>query len=387
MDRRPVKPASSRVFHLKQGNPHAPVSIENRLDDERACHSMLESRLKYRATLYGLSSVVLIVLCGCGGGGSSSSLPTGSVQLTVQEAGPGGGTVSSNPAGINCGQACTASFSSGTQVALTASPATNSSFAGWSGACSGTGVCKVTLMQNTSVMANFSTSPALTVALGGNGTGSVASSPSGINCGQTCSASFDLGTSVTLTATAATNSTFAGWNGGSCGSSPTCLVTLNGSEKVTAIFNVIQSEPVLSVIPGGTGTGTVTSSPSGINCGTTCSASFNAGTQVTLSETASAASYFAGWSVTSCGNNATCTVTLNASQQVTATFNVSSVLTVTLGGTGTGTVTSNPGGISCPPTPTCGASFPPATQVTLSEVPGANSTFAGWSVSTCSASS
>ena len=181
-------------------------------------------------------SSILLVLCGCGGGGSSSSFPTGSVQLSVKAAGAGAGTVSSNPAGIDCGQACTASFSSGTQVALTASPTANSFFAGWSGACSGTGVCNVTLMQNISVMASFSTSPVLTVALGGTGKGGVTSNPSGINCGQTCSASFDPNTLVTLTATAAANSSFAGWTGASCGSGPTCVVTLSASEKVTAIF-------------------------------------------------------------------------------------------------------------------------------------------------------
>src|SRR5579863_8848579 len=150
--------------------------------------------LKFRCIVCCLGFLFLGILCGCGGGGSSSSLPTGSVQLSVQAAGGGGGTVSSTPAGINCGKTCTASFSSGTQVSLTASPAVNSFFAGWSGACSGTGACNVTLMQNTSVMANFSTSPVLTVALAGTGTGSVSSNPSGINCGQTCSATFAAGT-------------------------------------------------------------------------------------------------------------------------------------------------------------------------------------------------
>src|ERR1700736_959695 len=177
-------------------------------------------RPRVSAVVCSLSSI-LFVLCGCGGGGSSSGLPSGSFQLTVQASGGGGGTVSSNPAGINCGQACSASFSSGTKVTLTASPAANSFFAGWSGACSGTAACSVTLTQNTSVMANFSTSPVLTVALAGTGTGTVTSSPSGINCGQTCSASFGPGT-VTLTATADANSSFAGWTGGNCGSSPTC---------------------------------------------------------------------------------------------------------------------------------------------------------------------
>jgi phospholipase C len=332
-----------------------------------------------------LTSTFLLILCGCGGGASSSSFPTGSVQLVVQAAGGGGGTVSSNPAGINCGQTCTASFSSGTQVTLTASPSANSFFAGWSGACSGTGNCQVTLMQNASVMANFSTSPVLTVARSGTGQGTVTSNPSGINCGATCSASFASGTVITLTATAAANSTFAGWTGANCSSSLTCAVTLSASEKVTATFNPVQGTAVLTVSLVGTGTGTVTSSPSGISCKPTCTASFNAGTQVTLTATPGANSYLASWSVSTCSNNLTCVVTLNANQTVTATFNTNQgapMLSVILGGTGAGSVTSNPPGINCPQT-SCSASFISGTQVTLNATAGANSTFGQWSGGGC----
>ena len=326
-----------------------------------------------------LTSISLLILSGCGGGGSSSSFPTGSVQLSVQAVGGGGGTVSSTPAGINCGQTCSASFPSGTQVTLVASPATNSFFAGWSGACSGTGACKVTLTQNTSVMGSFSDLPVLAIALGGTGSGSVTSNPSGISCGQTCSASFNPGTPVTLTATAAANSSFAGWTGGGCSSNPTCVVTLNASEKVTAVFNIVQSMPVLTVVSEGSGTGTVSSVPAGINCGPTCSAPFNAGTQVTLTAVAASGSSFAAWggACASSGSNTICTIALNASQNVTATFNITQAsLSVTIGGTGSGTVTSTPQGINCPTT--CLWNFPAGTQVTLIETPGSNSAFAGW---------
>ncbi len=63
--------------------------------------------------------------------------------------------------------------------------------------------------------------------------------------------------------------------------------------------------------------GTVTSTPTGINCGSTCSATFNSGTRVTLIATASAGSTFAGWSGTGCANGA---VTMDASKTCTATF-------------------------------------------------------------------
>ena len=331
----------------------------------------------------GLSWISLI-LSGCGGlgGGSSSNTSSGtSFQLTVQTAGAGSGSVSSNPAGINCGQLCSASFASGTKVTLTASPAANSFFAGWSGACSGVSACTVTLTKNISVTATFSDLPTLAVTMTGTGKGSVSSSPSGISCGQTCSASFDPGTAVTLTATAAEGSTFVGWAGGCTGTTANCTVTLNASAQVTATFDDVQAPPVLNVALAGTGTGTVTSNPAGISCAPTCSKSFPAGTLVTLTETPATNSTFAGWSGGGCsGTASTCTVTLSTSQQVTATFNVNQTLptlTVTLAGTGAGSVSSTPAGISCPST--CTASFSLGTQVTLTETPAANSTFAGWS--------
>jgi sugar lactone lactonase YvrE len=53
---------------------------------------------------------------------------------------------------------CTESYPSGTVVTLTATPGTGSGFAGWSGACSGTGTCVVTMNGPESVTATFNTS-------------------------------------------------------------------------------------------------------------------------------------------------------------------------------------------------------------------------------------
>jgi phospholipase C len=152
-------------------------------------------------------------------------------------------------------------------------------------------------------------------------------------------------------------------------------VTLSASETVIATFNIIQSEPTLTVILQGSGTGTVTSNPAGINCGTTCNASFPLNTQVTLTATAGANSSFAGWGGACSGTSLTCTVTLSTSLSATATFNVVPLLTVQLLGNSSGTVTSSPPGINCPQT--CGANFAPGTQVTLTETPE-NSNFVGW---------
>ncbi|KJU86467.1 protein containing DUF1566 [Candidatus Magnetobacterium bavaricum] len=76
----------------------------------------------------------------------------------------------------------------------------------------------------------------------------------------------------------------------------------------------------LAISKAGTGSGTVTSSPAGINCGSTCSASFYPDTSVTLTATADSGSTFTGWSVDCTGTSSTCPVTMSAAKNVTATF-------------------------------------------------------------------
>ena len=113
-------------------------------------------RLRNSVVVCCLSSIAL-VLCGCGGG-ASGVIPPGSVQLTVQAAGAGGGTISSDPAGIACGATCSAAFASGTQVTLTETAAAKSSFAGWTGSCSGNNPsCTLTLSASQQVTATFNT--------------------------------------------------------------------------------------------------------------------------------------------------------------------------------------------------------------------------------------
>jgi hypothetical protein len=75
--------------------------------------------------------------------------------LSVSNGGSGVGTVTSSPAGIDCGSACSVAFTYGATVTLTATPAAGSSFTGWSGACTGTGTCTVTMDRAQSVTATF----------------------------------------------------------------------------------------------------------------------------------------------------------------------------------------------------------------------------------------
>lgn len=165
------------------------------------------------------------------------------------------------------------------------------------------------------------TSYTLSVSRNGSGSGTVTSSPAGINCGATCSASFSSGTMVTLTASPASGSSFAGWSGAGCSGTGNCTVTMNAAQSVTATFNAATVYYTLSVGKNGSGGGTVTSSPAGISCGGTCAASFAGGTYVTLSASADSGSSFAGWSGGGCSGTGGCTVLMNAAQSVTATFN------------------------------------------------------------------
>lgn len=68
------------------------------------------------------------------------------------------------------------------------------------------------------------------------GSGSVTSSPLGINCGNVCVASFAPATMVTLTAATSGGSVFAGWSGGGCAGTGACVVTLTMATNVTATF-------------------------------------------------------------------------------------------------------------------------------------------------------
>ena len=79
------------------------------------------------------------------------------MMLSVTKDGTGSGTVMGSPAGINCGAACYQAVTQGTPISLTATAISGSTFMGWSGACSGTGTCAVTVNAATDVSATFDT--------------------------------------------------------------------------------------------------------------------------------------------------------------------------------------------------------------------------------------
>jgi uncharacterized delta-60 repeat protein len=155
--------------------------------------------------------------------------------LTVTRAGAGSGTVTSDPAGIECGDTCMESYPRDTVVRLTATPATGARFAGWSGDPDCTDG-RVTLDRDKTCTANFASDRAtLSVTKFGAGSGTVTSNPPGIDCGATCSAAYDRGTTVALTATPAPGSIFGGWSG-NCSAEGT--VTLDTDVTCTALFGL-----------------------------------------------------------------------------------------------------------------------------------------------------
>ena len=82
---------------------------------------------------------------------------TGPYALTVTKAGTGSGTVSGP--GISCGSDCSQSYAGSTAVTLTAVPAAGSTFGGWSGSCTGTGACTLSMTSAKAVTATFTRTP------------------------------------------------------------------------------------------------------------------------------------------------------------------------------------------------------------------------------------
>jgi hypothetical protein len=223
----------------------------------------------------------------------------------------------------------------------------------------------------------------LAVTKSGTGSGTVTSSPSGIDCGSGCEAEFEEGKQVTLTAAAAGGSEFTGWSGG-CESvsgpgGDECALEMNAEKDITAQYT---AKHRLTVAELGSGSSTVTSSPSGIDCGTECEAEFTEGKKVTLTATAAGHSEFTGWSgcdsLSGPGEDE-CTLTIGASDRTVSAGAAKKrhPLNVSMSGSGFGEVTSDPGGISCGAT--CSHVYDEPQRVTLTAIPSERSEFTGWS--------
>jgi hypothetical protein len=138
----------------------------------------------------------------------------------------------------------------------------------------------------------------------------------------------------------------------------------------------------LTVVKNGEGQGEVTSTPTGISCGSDCTQLFEEGTTVELSANAIDGSYFEGWAGSCSGTDATVQVVMDADETCTATFSPDPVLsqsyllTINTTGVDQGKVTSTPAGIECGDD--CEESLEENTEIELSAIPAATFSFGGW---------
>jgi hypothetical protein len=215
-------------------------------------------------------------------------------------------------------------------VTLTATADPGNEFIGWTGceAEPSPNKCEATMSKDREVSAEFeSVEPKepLSVLIEGAGSGKVTSSPAGIECEPICVEEFGKGVKVVLNAKADTGSEFVGWSIGDCEaetvsvSEGTCEVTIVGPTEVKAKFDVLH--PLLTVVKEGNGTGTVISSPIGIDCGLTCAAKFDLNETVVLEAEAGEGAVFRGWQGCDAEpTEAECEVEMKEARKVEATF-------------------------------------------------------------------
>jgi hypothetical protein len=173
------------------------------------------------------------------------------VTLQVELVGTGSGHVASSPSGLDCPGTCAMSVPAGTVVTLTGTAAADSHFEGWGGGCSGLS-CSLTASGTTgTIFANFSSRAAnptqRTLSVTVTGTGTVTSTPPGISCPGACSAPFDDGTNVALTATPSGDATLT-WSG-ACTGSDGCTVALAADASVTATFSPPAADVCAGLVP------------------------------------------------------------------------------------------------------------------------------------------
>jgi uncharacterized repeat protein (TIGR02543 family) len=176
-----------------------------------------------------------------------SSAPSPRNTLTINKAGDGAGTVTSDPAGISCGSSSNtaqASFYAGATVTLTAAPSSGSVFNGWAGGATGsTSAINITMTSSKTVTASFGkNSYSLTASASPAAGGTVAFSAPG---------PYAPNTKVTLTPNPAPGYQFSGWSNDASGTQDPLTVTMNKDMTVTANFAEIPDALALGYTQNG----------------------------------------------------------------------------------------------------------------------------------------
>jgi hypothetical protein len=240
--------------------------------------------------------------------------------LTLSVATSSHGTITSQPAGINCGTECTKVYDTGTQVSLIATPNPGWRFEDWRGHCDETG--QVTIQETSKqcwaiFVSNVTTDEPtdetdtptddkarwrLTVLKDGKGT--VVSSQPGIDCGEDCSQEYDGTREVTLIATPDQDWVFEGWKGDCDKAGLVIVQRINGINGLSSLVEkscealFVSADDKLNpfqLFVTKSGEGIITSQPTGIQCGTECAKEYANGIDVTLIATPEPGWAFEAW--------------------------------------------------------------------------------------------
>jgi hypothetical protein len=261
--------------------------------------------------------------------GSGASGPRFPLHVTVT----GEGEVNSSPPGVSgCKEAagtCTAEFEEGKTVTLTPTAVSGfSEFGEWTGACSGSGTCEVTMTEAKSVGAVFHAIVRAEFPVNVTITGEGEVVGTSIACPGTCTESRAEGQTVTLQETPETGWHLVGWTGVACAggnSGATCAFTMpSAAANVHAEF---AETPVgtfsLTVFVTGPGSVSADSAPiSGCTeaGGASCSGLYSGAVQLTATATPGSGSVFAGWIGCAHTSATACEVAVTAAKEVYAVF-------------------------------------------------------------------
>jgi hypothetical protein len=221
------------------GPPHACVDE----DASHVCDSASDILWPY-ATLTPLAAMLLDVgrddYYGHGGGWpdvrDSAWLQRLDAQTPLALDLRGRGRVGSDVPGVDCAGSCGSLWDTGTQVLLTAVPASDQVFVRWSGACAGRlPTCALAIGEPTSVGALFGP-PAFVVRISTSGRGTVKSVPAGVACPGRCTGRLPSYAPVRLVARPGPGWRFKAWSGACRGRSPGCRLTLDGPVAARATF-------------------------------------------------------------------------------------------------------------------------------------------------------
>ena len=250
----------------------------------------------------------------------------------------GSGSVALNPAG--------GSYTDGTSVQLTATPATGWHFVEWTGGLTGgTNPASITMDADKSVTAVFAIN-VYSLTVNTTGSGSVTRNPD--------QATYDHDTVVQLTASPGAGYHFVEWTGDLTGSTNPANITMDAAKAVTAVFAI----NTYTLTVNTTGSGSVTRDPD--------QATYDHGTVVQLTASPGAGYHFVEWTGDLTGSTNPANITMDAAKTVTAVF--SDTWTLAASTTGSGSVTLDP----------AGGSYADGTSVQLTAVPATGWHFVGW---------